>query len=270
MTTSITLKRVLAGILVVAGFHSIAQAQPVMENTYTTLKEFGMIHLHAGDKYYALGPASPLKLYNLDHSLWKTIALPVPAGALLGSTDGYISDRLFNNDNLVEVCYSYYFSGAGYTINVINEYADSILFVDGHLVKRIEPSSDGYKLITYSTAASGYQTVKVFALPGTLPCKSCAQTPSGILQGEHQSVECEVSPNPVQTILKITYDLPPAANEGTLWVYDAAGKPVRSYTVDRTFSELLIPTGDYAPGMYMYELRTDLATCCAGKFVVVR
>ena len=95
-----------------------------LENTYTdgAIKRVNLEN--SGEKYYLLDKVNQnTKIFNSDHSLWKTIVLPKPSEAKYGEI-GIISETQINTDALLEIGYSYYTlegSIADYVGKLINE-----------------------------------------------------------------------------------------------------------------------------------------------------
>ncbi|MDI1254626.1 MAG: T9SS type A sorting domain-containing protein [Flavobacterium sp.] len=79
-----------------------------MENFYPNGEIHRVFLENFGEKYYIFDKVNGLlKLYNSNHLFWKSIALPKPAEALYREIN-FISDHQLNNDNAIEVGYSYY------------------------------------------------------------------------------------------------------------------------------------------------------------------
>lgn len=121
---------------------------------------------YSGEKYYLFDAATgQVKLFNADHTPWKTISL----GLAPNDTMGYIvevSEAAFNTDDNIEICFAYYRSGfAGYTYysEVISESGSVLLNVTDYFyasVSHISGLSD--KLIVSDFSGNS----KVYAMPG--------------------------------------------------------------------------------------------------------
>ena len=71
------LKTLLAGILLAAGM--TAAAQPSLEHTYTVSTSICSLE-KAGEMYFAMDVTNKqCRIYDLDHNLYRTISLAVPA-----------------------------------------------------------------------------------------------------------------------------------------------------------------------------------------------
>src|ERR1035437_8668455 len=92
-------------------FSSICKSQINLEHSYPKSSNIGSLSVinlsNSGYKYcFEDNVTKTVKLYNLNHTLWKTITLNVPTGYNLSGVF-YISETLFNSDALTEFCYSY-------------------------------------------------------------------------------------------------------------------------------------------------------------------
>src|ERR1039457_4149631 len=83
--------------------------QITLEHTYppSNYIQVSVVNLSiSGYKYVTYSSnRDTVKLYDLTHSLWKSIAIPIPIGQSIGLEVSYISETLFNSDNLVEFLY---------------------------------------------------------------------------------------------------------------------------------------------------------------------
>lgn len=97
----------------------------VLENTYTD-GNVGRIKLeNSGEKYYLLDKVNNnAKVYNSNHSLWKTVSLPKPINASYNINIDVISETQINPDALLEIGYSYsetVGNSTQYEAKIINE-----------------------------------------------------------------------------------------------------------------------------------------------------
>ena len=126
-------KLFLATIFLIISF--IGFSQITLENTYTLPKayEFGTTKFSPSDtKYYYLDEAlNQLKIYNLNHSLYQTINIPVQTGA--SSYEIYYpTTNLFDSDAGIEyILEGYRSSGVTSYIIVYNEDGSELLNIDG-------------------------------------------------------------------------------------------------------------------------------------------
>lgn len=248
-----------------------ASGQITLENsydysgTYTSLKQ-------SGDKLYIMDvPASQCRIYNMDHSLWKTINLPVPANNFLSDVK-FVSEGLFTDDDRLALAYVYYSYNSSnqvysYNAKVITESGQELLSIPGCLYLYVhDMKNEGYKLLAYSYNFSIWpETVKtlVYSLPGQIATKAFSPEYNfGTLPPAY--------PNPASTYTIIPYKLPDGVNEGIVILSDMHGKAVRTYQVDRHFDHLRIDTGGLPAGIYIHSLIVNERVAGEGKVIVQR
>jgi hypothetical protein len=210
-----------------------------------------------------------ISIYKLDHSLIKNISLQnVPLNSQGGVGDIlYISEKLFNNDAKIEFMYcsdTYYtriynedgvvlFSEFGYPWIKVNYMQQQF---------PIYNSPTGTKMIL--SYANGQ--AKVFSLPGTLS-PNIVKANNLLLQ---QNGLSDAYPNPTANTTQIDYTLPNGINEGEIVLFDLQGTEIKRYTVDRTFSSLLVSVSDIPAGTYYYQLQTASHNSEGKKMVVIK
>lgn len=253
----------------VTGIQMQVFSQITLEKTYSGVSA-GVAHTETyGDKYYVMDVAgSQCRIYNLDHSLWKTVNLSVPSNYYLYDIQ-YVTDHLFNSDNSIEmlyVCYNYNSTGQYYTYDtrIATETGSQLLDIPGAGYNWItEAGTAGTKLLTYiyDYSVSPYTiSTKVYSLPGSLPAGySEVQQPAAIMKAW---------PNPVHGTLTIEFSLPGGITQAGLNIMNSSGQRVRSYTVDGTFNDLLLDTGDLPSGIYFWNLEAPGYKSTTQKIVV--
>lgn len=258
------MKRICSLIFVLLSFSSDRlQAQFVLEAVYDTASTtLYVITLEiSGEKYIrTTGYATDRKmyLYNLDHSLWKTIdlaSMPIntdPFGAPLHAQYSvlYVSENLFNNDPALEFLFC---TTIQWKTGVYDEFGNTLFFADScaPLVKLNIPivqkpiynTAYGTKMILSDQTGHA----RVYGLAGTL-------TEMVDIFGD--GIKLTSHPNPARDFTMVEYELPVGANEGLVEIYDMSANLFKSYRVDRTFRNLMIPTTELAAGQYTYVLKT--------------
>jgi hypothetical protein len=246
---------------------TISNAQITLEQTYpasATLTELGV----SGYKYYLADfTTSQCRIYNTDHSLWKTIALTIPDSMYLYNIQ-YVSDTLFNKNSKVELAYTYYYYDTTlyyftYFTRVIDEDGIELVAIPGcSFVDVIASGSNGTKLLAYvydySLILYTVNTL-VYSLPGSLP-------PGGIRPGGEGFLK-KAYPNPAISMVTIPYQLPDGINTAQILLINESGQILKNYWVDRAFRELVIPTGDLPKGVLIYQLKTDQGILGSGKLI---
>lgn len=254
-------------LIVLFAFMGTTRAQITLETTYTGSAAMTQLAI-SGYKYYLMDVTNnQCRIYNMDHSLWKTINLSIPAGMYLYDIK-YVSETLFNSDSKVELVYIYYSYD---TVLLYFTYYAKVINQDGLELKSIpgcsyvevqEPGSYGTKMLAWVydySIVNWTVNTQVYSLPGNLPTGG---TP---VKGE--SILNKPYPNPANTQVSIPYQLPDGINTAEIMLLNGSGQVVQRYTVDRTFHELLIQTAGFPKGVYLYQLKTDQGISSSGKFI---
>jgi hypothetical protein len=221
-----------------------------------------------GYKYQLLDvPNASVKLYNLNHSIFKTINLTIPPGHNLYAYP-MVSDSLFDTDNLLEVAYSvvaYNFSTtpASYTYvtNVVKETGSTLITIPQGVYPNIAyaGAAAGYKMIVNvdSVNKPTLKQINVYSLAGGLPMHITQGggtiTDVSPLKPASGFISSPV-PNPSNGKTIVGYQLPPGESIGTISIYDVNGKELKSYKVDNTFSTLELDNSDLPSGTYFYTM----------------
>jgi hypothetical protein len=279
---------------VLVSLFSIAKSQITLEHTYDSSKvNLYMVDLEeAGMKYikvkrYGFNEVQNLsqidrrvKLYNLDHTLWKDINLnfvPVTYSVMYNSSTWeydtsytsnfdvlYVSQKLFNQDNKVEMLISYSPGETyAYSTMIINEDGQILFsednfapFVRVNIPQSFRPiynTPQGTKMIlTYSGDQTWNKESRVYSLAGTLSDKT-DQSPVDPIDN-NPTISLSVTPNPTNDVAKISYTLPGSETAGTLDVYSSAGQLVRKIQINGNSNYINLNKADFATGMYIVRL----------------
>jgi len=213
------------------------------------------------------------KLYNPDHSLFKTIAPPVFPGKTINGIF-YVSETLFNTDTLIEYLVIYYPIGPGIAaIRVCNENGNIILERDsaasgGQIFTntgwKIFPDGNNSKLMVSRYTNPGQAiptTVEIYDLPGQLPCLECNNgeisgyaEPSNIIAAENKSI---AFPNPFNDFVTIRYSLPKNTQHAFINLFGIAGELIKKKEIDNHFGEIIITKEEIRQGVYIYQIIAD-------------
>ncbi|MEI6059245.1 MAG: T9SS type A sorting domain-containing protein [Bacteroidota bacterium] len=244
-------------LLVFAAFRS--QAQIALEYTFTGVSAAYIKLPQAGYKFYVMDVAnSQCRLYNNDHSLWKTINLSVPAGYYLYDIQ-FVSENLFNTDNSIELLYvSYNYNSTSsyysYDTRIANEAGTVLLSVPGGGYSAVYPALNGSKLFVwvydYSVSPSTVNTM-VYSIPGQV----ITDMPPLIPASDQASMR-RAFPNPATASVTIPYNLPAGIAEADLKLYNSAGMMVKSFRVDHSFDSVMLSTADLPAGIYVYRIES--------------
>ena len=234
-----------------------AKAQITAESTYSNVPGadfFGLVHLkNSGDKYVWVGSATPKEviLYNLDHSVWKTINLSSFPGSYVLTQ--YTSEEMFTTDG--KVCLllvAFNVIGASCATIIVNENSQ-VVFQELNFFPNeysgspaIFNTTDGVKmrLIRSDTA----KQAKIYGLPGII---TSTQETNDISNGSLSAF-----PNPTAGIVTIKYDLPEGNNSGEITLSNSSGQQINNFKVDKTFNDLRIYTSDMPAGIYFWQLKS--------------
>lgn len=244
-----------------------AKSQITLEHSYPSPVS-NMIYIYtvnlanSGYKYAVEDYSNKqVRLYNLDHSLWKTIQLTMPAGATWGNVYN-ISETLFNSDGEVEVGYNYHItSPAEYEFVVISETGSIITTIhDCSGVSIKSTGANGWKIIAQiGTGALG--TFDIYSLPGTMP--SAVHEDKDIQDNSGYAF-----PNPAKNNITIPYQLPAGCSKGELVIYNIMGIEMMRYQIDNTFNNLIINVSSLNSGTYIYKTFANNSISDSKVFIV--
>ena len=249
---------------------SVLLAQPVHEHTFSESATIAYLE-HLGEVFYSMDVVhKQCLIYDMDHTLLKSIPLPTPEGYYLADIQ-FVSENLFNEDDLVEFVYiyskyvpttlSYYYT---FEAKLINENGDVLLTLPGvGFTDVIQTSSQEFKFLAYEYNYSviPYLTrTLVYSLPGgTTKVTSRAMAPSGI---------GNAYPNPASNQVHIPVHLPEGSGPGTLILTDLQGRNVWTCPVSISTGQVLVPGRNLSPGTYLYHVRTGNTRTEIGKVVI--
>ncbi len=278
------MKKVICTLFVVWCFFS-TNAQLAFQHTYTIPNDISVIDLLLSGKKYCVRSGNQTVLYNLDHSVWKTINMPVIPGLYPGALgiQNYISENLFKIDNKVDmvVCYgdsANMSSGMGPKQYVIFD-------EDGLIINNIDSVDWNFEIHNigadsfvafvnkWAGPAFGTNIVSVYKLPGTLPCNPCGAGPglaiSTTSSSDNSGLLLNLVPNPSSSSVRIEYNLRPGIT-AVIQLFDGHGQLIRSYNVDHTFNYLMLDNSSLASGTYYYSITTSDHLTTARKMIVIK
>lgn len=287
-------------ILITFFFFSIIYenfAQITLENNYpatsSNIRFQSVLLESAGSKYAVYDRALfQLKLYNLDHSIYKTITVNNPTTNLYDPVNitssydeiAYVKEGLFDTDSEVEFMLIYSTDGTGPSgstrgVAIINEDGSIILNrVDayprfstfaGSVTNSdciLNASDNTTKMLLVEP--TGYN---VYSLPGTLSCNPCGSvTGTAKVAGSSNTIALQNAPNPANSYTNIYYQLPEETQEADLILYNTQGIEIKRYRVDQMFDHLQISTEDLHAGTYYYSIVTEEGQTASKKMLILR
>ena len=257
------------------------QAQLTYQHTYNVGGgELQVVDLLLSGRKYSLSSGNQMTLYNLDHSVWKTITYPILPGLYCPALGipPYVSENLFKIDNKVDMVICY---GDSVNMGTIAGSCHYVVFdEDGLIISNIDSCSWDFEVHNIGVDSFvafvnkfGTTDVAVYSLPGTLPCNSCGSGPGlgiSVNPGSENGVFLSAPvPNPSSTQARIEYKLKPGTT-AEIRVFNASGKLLRTYKVDSTFDYLLLDNSDLPSGVYYYKIVTSGMQTSAKKMIIIK
>jgi hypothetical protein len=208
------------------------------------------------------------RLYNLDHSLYRT--LEMITDTMVG---GYpfpisIQENLFNLDATIEVAYRRYRGPVLSSFKIVDENGN-LIFERDSLSSR-NPTFIGTEVGTkmvleIGEANSSYisNRKEVYALGGV---RLNIPKPD-----DGTGVEMMVlSPNPSTEFARLTYSLPAGVAQAEVVLYNNQGWEVKRFVVDGTFSDLLVSNAELRAGTYHYCMMVNGNVVGSKSAIVIR
>lgn len=263
-------KTLIAAMLLLTG---LSKAQITLEHSHKAVALYGsmyIVNLSVSGAKYAYTTQTNLKLYNLDHSLWKTISLPTQPGySIYGAWN--ISEGLFNTDGAVEVAYTtslynYTSTPASYKHEgrVVSDNGTNLITIPNCVSMQIQNTvTNGWKLIATidSTNKMSNSFYDVYSLTGSMPTALKENNPLNPVSMSSPM------PNPSQNKTTIAYTLSDGVSSAEIMIYDINGKEVKRFTVDGAFNTLELDNTDLPSGTYLYQMNGHAS---AKKMVIVK
>lgn len=223
-----------------------------------------------GYKYYLMDvPVGQCRIYNLDHSLFKTISCNVPSGFYLSDIK-LLSENVFDSDPGIELLCTFYKYNSSqnyyeYDSKIINEDGSQILFIDGALYNYINKTGENtYKLLSYCydfSVSPEKVWTNIYNLPGTV-------VSAEMLNEKSPDILLNAFPNPATHTLKVAYSLPENVTQGTLHLVDNSGRQVKQFVVDHHTDFLMLDISKFQSGIYHYFIEYGNTKTPAKKLVV--
>ena len=259
------MKKILILVFLLSAQYHL-RAQLVKETTYNF--SVGTTKINATDwKYFLMDvPLSQCRLYNPDHSLYKTISCPVPVNNYLYDVK-FVSENFFNTDSKLELFYSYYewistggINGTGYYkygAKVINESGTVLQDITGGLyayVFKVADADSRFFVYCYDNSVTPYKIwTNVYKVGGDASAIDNFQ----VNQLKSALDESTVYPNPADNTVTIPYTLPDNISLAMINIYNIQGIVIRSFQVDKTFKDLFVDVSGFVPGTYFYAIEYD-------------
>lgn len=244
--------------------------QIIPEATYNHSGTYTNLSL-SGSKFFVMDVGTnQCRIYNTNHTLWKTINLSIPANHYLYDVK-FVSENLFTTDNSLCLTYVYYnYNTAGqyytYTARVIRENGTELLNIPGcQYLYLYKLNTLGTKMVAYSFNYSTYPNYTVQTHVYSLPGQLSGSTGGSI---EPDDLMQFARPNPADNFTIIPFRLPVGITEGDLVITDAKGQYIRTFQVNNGFESIRIETAQFPSGIYFYYITAGDYRSEASKLVV--
>jgi len=229
-------------------FHSNAQIS--LENTFNLGTNTNMYWFETNSKglMWLEDPqdtiSNQVKIYNEDYSLYKVVTLPRPKG--YNSYVHFMSEQLFNTNNLIEFICSYIYSknpDIGVKIILYDENATVLkdfgtsygdwwpLLINGNSGKS--------KLVLHRNSSA----LEVYSFSGSMP-NYISELKVGNLQSAF--------PNPSKTTINLPYSLE-KGQTSTMRIYKTNGQLIDLKQIGSAFDKIILNVDSYQSGTYIYE-----------------
>ncbi|HBF87873.1 MAG TPA: hypothetical protein DDX39_04445 [Bacteroidales bacterium] len=262
-------------ILVILSLSS--KSQIVYEHSYNAIHgnlQGPILLSHSGHKYqFYDNNTYQLILYNLNHSIFRTINVPFNPSYNYNGSIFYVSETIFDTDSSnIEYVRLGADSVAGiYRTEIINEDGSFLMTLDSGAVQ-IAQTDSGAKMIFQATDYSTFHRYDIYSLPGYIPTPCCNNNSinTTLTKKETQNNNFFGYPNPTNDFVKIDYKLPENITNGKIVFYNLAGQFIKQFNIDNNFDHLLISTQDLSAGSYYYSLQTKNEIIGTKKLIVIK
>ena len=224
-----------------------------------------------GYKYYGIDfETSQCKIYNMDHTLWKTIDVVPPVNNYINEI-AYVSTKLFNNDSNIEllVVFSEYIETSDtsgyyiYTTKVINENRVTFLDVPGggySIIYKIDETEANFLVYIYDFSVSPINvTTNIYSIPGTP--YTLSETNLGITLKN-------AFPNPSRSFINVPYDIAQSSTSADIIIYNELGAEVYRNKINSNENVFRLNTNRFSKGVYFYKIESNGYASPSRKIVI--
>jgi hypothetical protein len=264
-----------------------SNAQITLEHSYPnssmTAYNLKLVKLSSSGYKYVTNDTSTITLYNLNHTVFKTMTIPITGG--VGNQWAvkiyYISEELFDLDSTDIEYFLFYYDASGiYHTKVCDEFGNVLFSKDTTTIVLnvgqgnedfISFTTSGVKMIIYDYYGGA---AYVYSLPGFLPCHDCVNgitSSMAELSGNPQNGGIsKLYPNPTSGQTTVEYTLPQGITKADLVVYDMQGHEIKRYKVTNAFNTIIINANELAAGTYYYQIQTSAGFNAGKKMIVIK
>lgn len=225
---------------------------------------------NSGYKYFSMDVTNnQCKIYNLDFSPWKTIALSIPTGYTLYDVQ-FVSENLFSTDGQIGLAYMYYQYNSvqqyyTYGVKIIKEDGTVLVTSDGAAyMYTISTGENGTKFLVYLFDYSTWPYfigTEIYSVPGNLVGQQSVSP-------ENLNADRYAYPNPAGSSITIPIPQAPGDGQGALKIIDPRGSEISSVKLTKNQSEFRLNTTSFPRGNYHYLILSDGKMVINGSFIV--
>ena len=259
------MKKLLTVLILLS--YNLTFGQITLDNNYSYSGTYTKLAV-SGYKFYLMDIGlAQCRIYNTNHTLWKTINLSIPASNYLYDIK-LLSEGLLTSDNSLSLAYIYYSydeTSGVYTYNarLIRENGTELLSVPNCQYMEIKDlEGEGIRLLAYcyNYSVSPYTVeTRIYNLPGNI---------TGMPDNYPELSGHRPFPNPATDVITIGYLLPESAGSSEIILYTASGKEKIRYVLNPHAGSISIPVHNLEPGLYGYAIVSSGNKTAAGKFMV--
>lgn len=276
------MKKILVSLALISCTLLFVSAQVTLKDTYqsgvnSSTVEFRLAEIDSGVfKYLNVNlDNEEIKLYNLNHTLYKTIDIPLPYVPYKYRIQ-YVTRSLFDCDTSnIEYLLLWTNGDAGFFNDTLRLYSE-----DGTVLFEEAPGFMGWICVGCATIISSYiretpdgteMQLDNFTTGETRIYNLCGTLPTSYESGSNSdNLSFRSYPNPAKEFATIQYHLPDNVKEATLNIYDQQGIEVKSFQIDNTFSNVLLSSDDLISGTYYYNIFIPGFNTEAKKMVIIK
>lgn len=263
------MKNLFLTLLLFAASTLEVRAQIALEHTYQNQRVNVFKHGNTVEYHYVDQLAHQMTIYDSAHALLRTISIPIPSNATLGSEPIPPTSNLFSTTGYTEYVFdyvSYDSSGQYYTYSsiVVDEFGNIVIdLANRRILNLYDDSGTAKMLVRYSDNSQSVDIywTEIYSLPGIYvntirPTEVFPET--GIAY-----------PNPSNERVTLPYKLP-AGKVGTMNVLDLNGSIILQKSIGSAFEDITIDVSNLASGIYCYYTESNGSISNKNKFVVTK
>lgn len=187
-----------------------------------------------------------ITIYDQYHTFYKTFTI---IGNNYGGTVYFVTDKLFNNDDLIEFVYVEK-KQYGFDTKLINENGVQLfIWSDRWLPKIFKDNDNNFKIAVYNQILSSPYTVQtdIYALEGTLSIEQ---------QDSYLDKSFRGYPNPSEDKITIT-NFKFLVEDTKIEVFNSNGQKVFEKKIRSGENEIILDTQGFSSGTYIYKINGE-------------